>query len=176
MISSFLCIFETYQTFFAGLLGFVGVIITMIVNATLQRNHQTRQIKHDANALRVALKSELIENKNAYENRIRQFDEPNEFSHALVPLNTIDGVFKSLQPKIGLLTEKELEYIFKAYLLVSDLPFRTIIYAGVDAVGELNNDFIKLDKEQQAVVSGIHKSFLPDIDNAIKAIEKNIGK
>ena len=175
-MASLLCMLETYQTFLTGLLGFAGVIITMIVNAKLQRDSQSRQMDHEANAIRVAIKSELIANKNAYENRIQQFDKHSDFSHALVPINTIDSVFKSLQNKIGLLTETELENIFNAYLLIQDLPYRTIIYAGTDAVGGLNNDFIKLDKEQQTVVSDMHRNFLLDIERAIQSIDDSASR
>ena len=47
MLNTILNIFETYQTFFTGLLGFTGVIITMVVNARNQRKLQEHRIEHE---------------------------------------------------------------------------------------------------------------------------------
>ncbi len=174
MISSVLCIFETYQTFFTGLLGFTGVIVTMVVNAKHQTKLQSRQMEHEVRSLRVALKSELASNKNSYENRIQQLNEPCEYDHALIPNNTVDHVYKTLLDKIGLLSEDEVENILKAYLLIADLPYRIRILVGTDSIGGFKDEFIRLNKDQQPIVSGIHKSFLPDINKAIDSIEQQL--
>lgn len=175
MISSILCIFETYQTFFTGLLGFTGVIITIVVSAKHQTKLQSRQIKHEARSLRVALKSELVANKKSYEDRIQQFNDRSDFSHALVPNNTVDHVFRTLLNKIGLLSEEEVENILKAYLLIAELPYRLRILVGTDNVGGLNDEYIRLNKDQQPIASEIHKRFLPDIVNAIDSINQHLS-
>lgn len=175
MISSMLCIFETYQTFFTGLLGFTGVIVTMVVNAKHQTKLQSRQMEHEVSSLRVALKSELIANKNFYENRIQQLNESSEFSHdALLPNNTVDHVYKTLLDKLGLLSEDEVENILKAYLLIADLPYRIRILVGTDGIGGFNDEFIRLNKNQQPIVSDMHKRFLPEIIKAIDSIEQHL--
>ncbi len=86
--------------------------------------------------------SELVANKKSYENRIQQLDEPSEFSHALVPNNTVDYVYKTLLDKIGLLSEDEVENILKAYLLIADLPYRIRILVGTDSIGGFNDEHI----------------------------------
>jgi len=176
LTSNLLCIFETYQTFFTGLVGFAGVIITMVLNAKHQIKLQNRQTQHDARALRVALKSELVANKSIYENRIQQLNEPSDFRHTLIPSNVVDGVFKMLKDKIGLLSEEELEVIFKAYLLIAELPYRIRILIGTDNVGGLNDEFLRVDQERREAVTSIHKSFLPDIDNAISIIDEHLSR
>ena len=175
MISSILCIFETYQTFFTGLLGFTGVIVTMVVNANHQTKLQSRQMEHEVRSLRVALKSELVANKKSYEDRIQQLNEPREFSHALVPNNTVDHIYKTLLDKIGLLSEDEVENLLKAYLLIAELPYRIRILVGTDSVGGFNDEFIRLNKDQQPIVLDMHKSFLPDIVKAIDSIEQHLN-
>lgn len=175
MISSILDIFETFQTFFTGLLGFTGVIVTMVVNAKHQTKLQSSQLEHDVRSLRVALKSELVANKQSYESRIQTLNEPSGFSHALVPSNIVDYVYKTYLNKIGLLSEKEVEKILKAYLLIAELPYRLRILVGTDKVGGLNDEFIRIDKDRQPIASDMHKGFLPDIQNAIDSINQNLG-
>jgi len=173
-MESFLCIFEKYQTFFTGLLGFTGVVITMVVNARLQRSAQSRKLAHEARTLRVALRAELDANRKAFEGRIQQLDERSDFSHALVPNQPINQIYTSHLDKLGLLSDDEIEKVIKAYLLVSDLFFRMRILVGTDNVIGINNEIIRLDQERRSIASGMHKSFLPDIKKAIKAIDEKI--
>lgn len=65
-----LCMIQSYQTIFVGLLGFAGVIITMLANAAMHRNQLNRKLLHEANSLRTAIKSELDANINAYKLRV----------------------------------------------------------------------------------------------------------
>ena len=109
MLNSILQIFETYQTFVTGLLGFSGVIIAMVVNARTQRKLQLQRIEHDKRSLRVALKSELQVNSKSFEQRINDFNEPGNEGDALIPNKTTDGVYRTLLDQIGLLTEEEVE-------------------------------------------------------------------
>ena len=173
MISNILCTFEMYQTFFTGLLGFAGVIITMVVNAKHQAKFHAQNIEHEIDSLRVALKSELIANKITYENRIEQFSEPSEFKNALIPNHTVDHIYKTVLDKIGLLTEEEVEKILSAYLLMSDLPYRLRILVGTDNVGGFNDEFIRLNENQLNIASDLHKSFLIKIVSAIDSINRN---
>ena len=170
-------IFETYQTFFTGLLGFTGVIITMIVNARTQRKLQEYRIEHEKMSLRTALKSELVANKNSYELRINQLNEPDhENDHVLIPNKTIDGIYRTLLDKIGLLTEDEVEKILNAYLLMAELPYNIRILAGTDNIGGYQNEFIRIrEKNIQQVVEKMHSSYLPKINDAINSIEKQLN-
>lgn len=175
MITSILCIFETFQTFITGLLSFTGVIITMVVNAENQRELQIRQIKHDVRSLRVALKSELLANKKSYEGRIQQFNEPSDYADALIPNNTVDGVYQTLLNKIGLLSEEEVENVHNAYLLMGDLPYRLRILAGTDNIGGHNDEFIRLKRDQLTIAADMHKNFLPNIVEAIDSINHQLS-
>lgn len=168
-------LFETCQTFFTGLLGFAGVIIAMLVNANIQRGIQASQIKHDIRSLRVALKSELIANRSAYELRIRQFNEPSEFNTALVPNEPVDQVYKSLINKVGQLSEEEVKHITTAYLLLAELPFRLRVLAGENCVVGYKNESIKLSSNDRSKASDIHKSLLPEIVKAIESIERKLS-
>lgn len=174
-MDSFLCIFEKYQTFFTGLLGFTGVVITMAVNAWLQRSMHSRKLAHEAQTLRVALRAELNANRMAFENRIQQLDEQTDFNHALVPNQPINQIYSSHLDKLGLLSDEEIEKVIKAYLLISDLFLRMRILVGTDNVIGINNEIIRLDQKRRSTASDMHKSFLPDIKNAIQSINEKIN-
>lgn len=173
-MDNFICIFEKYQTFFTGLLGFSGVIITMIINARHQVAMHDRKLNHDAQTLRVALRAELDSNKKSFENRIQQLDEPTDFGRTLMPNNPTNQIYSSRISELGLLSQEETEKIIKAYLLISDLPYRIRILVGTDNVIGINNEIIQLAEKEKSIVSDMHKSFLPDIERAIKLIDKNI--
>jgi hypothetical protein len=176
MICSILEIFRVYQTFFTGVLGFTGVIITMIVNARHQTRLQYRQMEHDVRSLRVALKSELVANKKTYEGRVQTFNEPSELSHALIPSNIVDYIYKTHLDKVGLLSEEEVEKTLRAYLLIAELPYRLRILVGTDNVGGFNDEFIRLDKSRQPAAKRMHEAFLPPIQEAIDSIDQHLGK
>lgn len=174
-MDNILCIFEKYQTFFTGLLGFAGVIMTMIVNARHQRAMHDRKLQHEAQTLRVALRAELDANRMAFEGRIQQLDEKTDFGHALVPNQPINQIYSNHLNKLGMLSVEEIERVIKAYLLISDLFFRMRILVGTDNVIGINNEIIRLDQKKLSAASDMHKSFLPDIKKAIESIDKNIG-
>lgn len=163
---------QTYQILITGLLGFTGVIITMLWNAKAQRDQFERNIKHETNSLRAAIKSELKANKQAYELRIKQFNETSEYSDALVPSKLINAIYRELVNKIGLLTDEEIEAIIEVYALMAELPYSMRILVGTDNVGGFNNEFIRVTKDKQDLVKKMHEKDLPAINKAMSTIGK----
>lgn len=168
------CVLQPFQTLFVGVLGFAGVIITMLVNAKMQRSQHDRVLLHESNSLRVAIKSELLANKQAYEFRVEQFNEPSEGSDALIHNKLTDNIYKELLPKIGLLTEEEIEKVLNAYALMSELPYRVRILVGTDCVSGYKNEFIRIKEERQEIVLKMHENILPIIIQAISTVESHL--
>ena len=172
MIKWIICMLQSYQILITGLIGFTGVIVTMLANAWFQRTQYERKIKHETNSLRAAIKSELNANKQALELRIKQLNEPTEYSDALIPSKSIDDIYKELINKIGLLTDEEIEMVIQAYALMAELPYSLRILVGTNNVGGFNNEFIRVSKDKQDIVLKMHEKNLPVINQAISAIEK----
>jgi hypothetical protein len=89
---------RTYQTLIAGIVGFSGVIITLLVNAHLVRAHETRKEKRETDALRKALMEELNVQRDALkrteEGGAELLSRPSEpDSSGLVPLYRFSDVF-----------------------------------------------------------------------------------
>ena len=166
---------QTYQTLIVGTLGFLGVIITMLANAYLQRKQYERKIQHETNSLRVALKTELKANRQSFEGRIEQFQESDEYyTDALVQNRSDDKIYNRLLDNIGLLTEKEIEKVSEAYAFLAEVPYRIRIIVGTDAIGGFNDEFIRISKEHHETVNQIHQVALPIVSDAIDTIDERL--
>jgi hypothetical protein len=171
-MDNLLCYLKTYQILIAGLVGFSGVVLTMLTNAYLQRVQHARAIKHEKQALRSALKAELTSNKEAYENRISQFSESTEYKDALIQNRVQDNVYSTLLEKIGILEPDEINSIITAYQLIREIPYRIRLLTGTDAVGGFENEYIRLKPEHLERVKTIHETLLPQVLAAIETINE----
>lgn len=162
-----------YQTFLVGLLGFTGVIITMVVNAKTQRDLQARQRQHEAQSVRTALRVELKANVEMYEHRIKDFSRSDGDRDAILPSTVVNRVYQTLLPEIGLLSVEEVELVHRAYLLLEEMPYRLRLLVGTDGVGGLNDEFIRIDTSRQQVAGEIHNALLPSVRKALSALEDN---
>lgn len=165
---------QAYQTLIVGLLGFTGVIVTMLWNANLQRKQYERKILHEANSLRVALKSELNAIRLSFEERIKQFEEPVEFEDALIQNGSNDKIYNKLLNNIGLLTEQEIEKVTEAYALVAEIPYRIRIIVGTERIGGFNDEFIRIQKDHHETVTKMHKMAIPIISQAVDVIDGHL--
>jgi hypothetical protein len=102
---------RTYQTFVVGLLGFAGVITTLIVNAALQRVQERRKEHREVLALRTALLEELKLEKASLERTVVSLDETiNENTQTAFYLNLhrFDRVFYASIERLGLLPSHQI--------------------------------------------------------------------
>lgn len=166
-------LFAKFQTIVVGLLGFTGVIITMVVNAKTQQGLQSRQREHDVKSVRVAILTELKANVEMYESRIKDFSDSDGSHYALIQSMVVNKIYQTLLPKIGILSVKEVEMVHFAYMLLEEMPYRLRLLVGANSVGELNNEFIRIDADKQKHAGEIHKAFLPSIRNAVCVLKEN---
>ena len=164
---------ERFQTSLVGALGFTGVIITMVANAKIQRSLQATQREHEVLSLRTALLVELKENVQMYEARISNLSKADGMQHALMPNKVTNNIYQSSLTNIGLLSDKEVESVLRAYLLLEDVPYRLRILVGTSNVGGYNDEFIRIDADRQHDAMNIHEALLPTIREAVAALESN---
>jgi len=169
-------IFERFQAFLIGLLGFAGVIYTIIMNARLTRQQHERELIQEQTALRTALIAELRALRKTYEDRIQSLREKDSGQSALIPEFVSKQVYDNLLDRIGLLTAEEIESVMDAYLLVAELPVRLRLFAK-DSIGSPEHSgYINIGKEFAEVAAKIHDSFLPKIDTALITIQGKVDK
>jgi hypothetical protein len=99
---------------------------TIATNAWLARRQHDRQIRHDASALRVALRAELGILREAFRDRIVTIAEaqPDRSRGVLIPLDTMTDVYVRSIDRIGLLSA-----VLRAYILVRQMPERLRLIA-----------------------------------------------
>ena len=164
---------EKFQTSLVGVLGFTGVIITMIANAKIQRNLQSAQRQHEVRSLRTALLVELKENVRMFEDRISSLSAADGTYHALMPSKVTNSIFQSSLSDVGLLSPEEVESVLRAYLLLEEMPYRLRLLVGTNNVGGYNDEFIRIDANRQHDAKKIHEALLPSLREAVAALERN---
>jgi hypothetical protein len=82
-------------------------------------------------------------------------------------------VYDTLLAKIGILEPGEITVIIEAYQLIGETPYRIRILVGTDAVGGLDNEYIRIKSEHKDTVKKIHESLLPTILAAIESIDQH---
>jgi hypothetical protein len=172
-IAVILELLEKFQTSLVGVLGFTGVIITMVANATIQRNLQSAQRKHEVQSLRTALLVELKENVQMYENRISDLSKTDGTQHALMPSKVTNNIYQSSLSYVGLLSADEVESVLRAYLLLEEMPYRLRLAVGTNNVGGYKDEFIRIDANRCDAVKKIHEALLPKLREAVAALEGN---
>jgi hypothetical protein len=167
-------IFERFQTFLVGLLGFAGVIYTIRMNARLTRQQHERELIQEQTALRTALIAELGALRESYEDRSHSLREKDSGQSALIPEFVSNQVYDHLLDCIGLLTADEIASVMDAYLLVAELPVRLRLLAK-DSIGSTEHSgYIHIGMELAEVAAKMHDNFLPKINTAITTIQEKL--
>jgi len=109
------------------LIGFAGVILTLIVNAWLGRRQHDREVDHERRVLRNALVSEITRIHSAIDDRMDSLDPTHPEQGPLLIYEEIDteslcAVYRSHLAKIGLLTPPEAQQVVNMYARVQSLP------------------------------------------------------
>jgi hypothetical protein len=164
---------ERFQTSLVGILGFTGVIITMVANAKIQRNLQSAQRQHKVQSLRTALLVELKENVRMFEDRISSLSTSDTTYHALIPSKVTNSIYQCSLSEVGLLSAVEVESVLRAYLLIEEMPYRLRLLVGTNNVGGYNDEFIRIDADRQHDAKKVHDALLPKLREAVIALERN---
>ena len=172
-IAVILDLLERFQTSLVGVLGFTGVIMTMVANATIQRDLQSAQRQHQGQSLRTALLVELKENVQMYETRISDLSKMDGTQDVLMPSKVTNNIYQSSLSDVGLLSANEVESVLRAYLLLEEIPYRLRLVVGTNNVGGYNDEFIRIDANKCEVVKKIHEAMLPTLREAVAALEGN---
>ena len=128
-MSNWANLLKEYQTGTSALVGFAGVIVTLVVNAWLARRARRQERQHEAEVLRRAIVSEFASILEELRKRLRGFDDgaASERQNLYLELD-VDGlsqVYRSQLPNLGLLTARQAEMTVDIHTHMRTLP-RTI--------------------------------------------------
>ena len=165
--------FERFQTAIVGVVGFAGVVITLVVNASLVRRERRETLKQERTALRTALVEELKILKVPLEDVIQEveerLEEGREAGGVIVPTNPISDVYNAYVPKLGLLTSQEVEKVMWAYLSVRQFRMNLILLSGATILDEHRVD---VPGNSIATFIEMQKKLLPILDDAIMSLSR----
>lgn len=113
---------KDFQSLLVGAVGFVGVIVTLLVNSGLARRQHTRQVEHDATVLRLALRAELETIRDLLRDWLETFDDPDGGKGLFTPFASVTDVYERSLGQLGLLKEYEIHAVMYAYLPIRQLP------------------------------------------------------
>lgn len=170
---------EEFQTLIVGVVGFVGVICTLLVNARLARKQHERQVSHQRATLRTALCAELEQIKGLFVDACGTAKSAGEENNsAYIPDQIRVQVFKDLGHQVGLLTTREVAAVIKAYALIEELPQRIRILATqhYDSSARVVPGYVCVSSAGMDTVAKMYESFLQPIEEASGAVKENLGK
>ena len=106
--------FEKYQTFIAGIIGFIVVIFTIYYNAKQARLQYTRELSHKKFAVRTALIEELMLILASYQDCIETLTLDKCKDSVLIPTNVPNQAYMQLISEIGILDSNEMKLVMTA--------------------------------------------------------------
>lgn len=108
---------KDFQTLIAGVVGFSGVIGSIMLTAKYQRKAERGKLEHEARSIRAALVAELRVISKSWATTL---DEPlqnpvGDGRLAHLEKSLFDSCYSQLQGKVGILEKEEVEAVVRAY-------------------------------------------------------------
>lgn len=171
---------ERFQVLAVGILGFAGVIGTLLTNAWLLRRQHRLETIHQATVLRAALEADLILIRDAYRERIKSIEsaEGKKFGQRmLIPADAMTDVYSRLIDRIGVLRTSEVGAVMRAYVLVRHMPQRlALLEMQAPSDDEIPAGFVSVDRKLFSTLKNMHENFLTVIDASIAALRESTAR
>jgi hypothetical protein len=158
-----------FQTLIAGLIGFAGIVISLLLSAKLARNQRRSERSHDANGVRTAINAELALAVEIFSHAVKK-QEGKPFSGVyLIPVIKLGHVYRTLSDKLPLLNKNELEKIIRAYSIIETH------YAKLTVIGSLTIDgfHIQIENNYANLVDGLTRNVSSSVAEARAEIAKD---
>ena len=167
-------VFERFQTLAVGIVGFVGVILTLWYNAGVARRQRRDERDHEREVLRISLLEELRINRRALKENaeLLRKDSPGEQGGALVPTDPMDDAYRSFIPKIGLLSQDEVSKVIAAYLLLRTYNAKLFL---VGVPTHTSPRHVNVPAMNVEMLGKMQESFIGPIDQAIASLKRARG-
>ena len=162
---------DDHQTLIAGALGFLGIIITLFVNASLERRQHGRETAARSDALRLALAEELRLFEDVLKDRLHMIAEAerDESGGLLIPLTHATDVFESSIGSLGLLRSDQVAAVLRAYLYVRQMPEKLSLLGRVhDPRGE--QLLVHVGTKHFRAIKTLHENIRKEVSVAIRAL------
>ena len=159
---------ETYQTI---AVGFVGVIVTISLNAKIARDERRAERDHERDTLRVALRAELKINRFSLTENMKTLREHSSDTEggAFIPTDLMNHAYQAIVPRIGLLSGDEVSKAMEAYLTLETVNAKLFLL-GVPVPTSPRH--VEVPSNYLKAIAQMQESVVPLVEAAIEALEK----
>ena len=172
MLNCFLQLIKDFQPFVVGALGFSGVMYTLRRNSRLSLEQHERNVKHEREVLRTALRAELELTQNTFSRNSSIQDESLAVNSAYYPIETYTKVYDQYIGKLGLLTTEEISAVIKAYTIILETPMPLSFLSDHQSSYD-KRGYIFIEAKNRNTAAAMYKSFLPSIEIALEKLAGN---
>ncbi len=162
-------VIDTYQTLIAGVVGFVGVIISILANGFFARKQHGQGIAQRRKSIISAIKAELHVNLKSFEGRAEILKTPPNGKRTAFPVKVFNDVYKEMLGQIGYLTEEECRCIINIYLLLEEFPNRVKLLLS-DSEYSIDDFIVITDPSHRCSLQEAHVEYVKMINSAIKSL------
>lgn len=163
-----------FQTAISAFVGFAGVIIAMLFNASSQRKLIKQQREHEAQNLRIGFITELKHVVKGLKRTAADLNKrmPNERELASLPFESYVYFFPSVTDKIGLLSGDECHAVISAYAQKEAVfhTFKLIAYY------DEKKNILSFDKKAASVAAVSLPNAIRSIEGHIEVLESHLDK
>ncbi|PHQ96449.1 MAG: hypothetical protein COB40_08205 [Marinosulfonomonas sp.] len=168
MIEYVECFLRNYQTLVVGLLGFIGVISTLIFNAWMSRNEEKRGRRNKAKSIKMALVSELHLIREAINNANKSLKEKSNDTNdsRLIPNTPLDNLFRALMGELTVLEPNTVSAILNAYL-----SYETYLHSLTLIATPISNpNYICISESLNAQMISMNEGLIKSLDEELKKL------
>ena len=164
---------QDFQTLIVGVIGFAGVIITLVLNARYAREQRREERHHECQSLRTALIEELRINRESLAHNIDAINNgvsvPSETGGYAMPTHPMDDAYRAFTHRLGLLTRAEVSKVMFAYLSLR--TYHTSLFL-IGVPTHASDRYVKVPAQNAQLLSGGLKSLIGPIEGAIEVLER----
>ena len=156
---------QRYQGLVAAIIGFGGIIVTLIVNAWLTRKQAQYNVDREAAGLRRALEAELGVISKSLQASVNAIQEAltDGSTSILVPLTELTSIFDASTSRLGLLDRDQIGALVKSYALVKELPVRIRLLSKAHAP-DPSARYIPVGSPLFQALADLHSMVLIEVD------------
>lgn len=174
---------KEWQTAVSALVGFTGVIVTLLVNAWLARRADDRTRRHDRLALRMVFRSELAalmdQAIGLLEKATEQLEKKDNQTVLAVKSRLSTVIYDKFIDKIGILTNNEIGTILETYLFLQTVGDRLLMLGQkITLTQNPPDNWIEFQPDQTAarrIIKGNMEGLKEKAERAMRAIDDALG-
>jgi len=161
-----------FQNLIVGALGFLGVTVTLAVNAWLARRQRSEEREHERESLRTGLIEEFKVHLNGMQSNVqamnKELEERQKYSSAHVPTDSMDDVYHAFVPRLGLLSVDEVREVLNAALSLRAFRANLFLYGSPADAGERHVSIP--EKHAPNLIQG-YENLIPRLQKTIETLE-----